>query len=125
LGGKLGGKRDIYHIIDQDGRLALHAAHQDHPRDLVSFLPLLVEQRKVEIEPGGDGGGTRERLGALSPLFFCFSLFFFFFSLMPLKGSRSVLGQYITSRHSPLRPAGIGRDDDCILHIHVLPDVLH
>lgn len=105
------GGEETYHIIDEDGRLALDAAYEDHPRDLVSFLALLVEKRKVEIEPGGDGRGTGEGLRAFSPLFGSFP-------------PAAVARFFATSRYSPLRPSCIGRDDYCIFHIHVLSNIL-
>lgn len=42
-------ERGADHVVDEDGDLALYAADEDHPRDLVCLFALLVEERKVEV----------------------------------------------------------------------------
>ena len=41
--------------------LALHVADQDHPRDLVRLLALLVDERKVHVQLVGNRGRAEQR----------------------------------------------------------------
>lgn len=51
----------VGHVIDQNRDAILHVAHQHHRGDLVRLLALLVDQRKLNVQPIGD---RRDALGA-------------------------------------------------------------
>lgn len=41
----------VSHVVNQDSHTVLHVSHQHHTIHLISLLPLLVNEGKVNIQP--------------------------------------------------------------------------
>lgn len=54
----------VGHVVDQDGHLATHIAHQRHAGYFVGLLPLLVDQREVRVEAVRNGCYATGRCGS-------------------------------------------------------------
>jgi hypothetical protein len=54
--GRADGAAGVGHVVHQDGNAALHVAHQHHRRHLVGLLALLVDQRKLGVQPATTEG---------------------------------------------------------------------
>ena len=56
VGGLGQGAARVGHVVDDDGRLVLDVADEDHARHLVGARPLLVDEGEAQIQAVGDAG---------------------------------------------------------------------
>ena len=67
LGGLGKSSAGVGHIVDQNTGHSLNISNQNHSRDLVSSLSLLVDQGKLRIQPVSESGGSVEKKISVSP----------------------------------------------------------
>lgn len=52
----------VGHVVHQDGHAVLHISDQHHAVHLVGLFTLFVDERKLHIQPVGNGGHPKDRI---------------------------------------------------------------
>lgn len=52
----------VGHVVHQDGHAVLHVSDQHHAVHLVGLFTLFVDERKLHIQPVGNGGHPKDRI---------------------------------------------------------------